>query len=134
MICQGCWQSLPKLNQDLVDVPPMQLVGYRTSHEEIRKLFHKVHLLRRPPGLPPDGPEWMRKVTNVILSSLRSHFGQRKGPAEPEEGQRGATAFTLWPNQLTKSYFQIQGEEQPHSKPSRKPRRHINGHRRLPVC
>ena len=67
MICQCQWQSLPKLNLDFADIPTMQLVGYRTSHEEIRNLFHEVHLLRRPPGQPPYRPEWIRKVTNDIL-------------------------------------------------------------------
>ena len=104
MIHQGCQQSLLKLNPEFADVATMQIVGYRTSHEEIRNLFHEVHLLRRPPGLPPYGPEWMRKVTNDILSSFRSCLGQRKGPTEPEEGQRGVTAFTPWPSQPTEPY------------------------------
>ena len=70
----------------------MELVGYRTFCEEIRNLFHEVRLLRRPPGLLSYGLEWMRKVTNDILflSSLRSCLGQRKGPTEPEQGQRGS--------------------------------------------
>ena len=74
MICWGHWQSLLKLNLDLMDIPAVQLVGYRTSHDEIRNLFHEVYLLRRPSGLPPYRPEWMRKVTNDILYSLRSHL------------------------------------------------------------
>ena len=74
MIDQGHQQSLLKLNPDFADVPAMQLVGYRTSSEEIRNLFHEVHLLRRPPGLLPYGPEQMTKVTTDILYSLRSHL------------------------------------------------------------
>ena len=67
----------------------MQLVGYRTSHEEIRNLFHEVHLLRRQPGQLPYESEGIRKVTNDILYSLRSHLEERKDCTEPEEGQRG---------------------------------------------
>ena len=86
MIHQDHWQNLLKLNPDLMDIPAVQLVGYRTSHEQIRNIFHKVYLLRRPPGLPPYGQEWMRKVANDILYSLRTHLEQRKDPIKPEGG------------------------------------------------
>ena len=116
MICWDCQQSLPKLNPDLTDIPTVQLAGYRTSHEEIRNLFHKANLLRRPPGPLPYGPEWMRKVTNDILYSLRSCLEQRKDPVKPEEGWREATSFAPWPSQQTEPYSQAQGGEWPHSK------------------
>ena len=116
MIHQGHQQNLPKLNLDLMDIPAVQLVGYRTFSEEISNLFHEVYLLRRPPGLPPYGPEQMRKVTNDILYSLRSHLEWRKDPIEPEEGQREATSFAPWPSQQTEPYFWAWGGEQPHSK------------------
>ena len=40
-----------------VDVPAIQLVGYQTSQEEIRDLFHKVYMLKRLPSPPPFGPK-----------------------------------------------------------------------------
>ena len=116
MVHWGCWQRHLKLNPDLTDIPAVQLVGYRTSHEEIRNLFNEVYLLRRPPGPPPYGPEQMRKVINDILYSLGSHLEWRKDPVEPKEGQREATSFAPWPSQQTKPYSWAQGGEQPHIK------------------
>ena len=116
VICWGCQQSLLKLIPDLADIPTMQLVGYRISHEEIRNLFHKVYLLRSLPGLPPYGLEQIGKVTNDILYSLRSHLEWRKDLIEPEEGWRKATSLALQPRQQTEPYSQAWGGEWPHSK------------------
>ena len=78
MICQGHQQSLPKLNSDFTDIPAMQLVGYRTSCEEIRNLFHEVHLLRRPPGLLPyrqNGLERLPMTSSTPEEPLRGKEG-----------------------------------------------------------
>ena len=42
----GCWCSLPRPDPE-ADLPAMKLVGYQTSHKEIRDLYHSVYLLRK---------------------------------------------------------------------------------------
>ena len=64
----GHWHGLPRLDPE-VDVSVVQLVGYRTSCEEIRGLFHKIYMLKSLPSPPPCGPKWMEKATRDILSS-----------------------------------------------------------------
>ena len=51
MVCWGC-----ALEPDLeVGQSTMDLVGYWTSHKEIRDIYQSVCLLQRPPGLPSCG-------------------------------------------------------------------------------
>ena len=69
-ICQGHQGSLPRPDSE-ADQSAMKLVGYRSSHKEIRDLYHSVYLLRRSPGPPPCGPQQRREAICDILSSLR---------------------------------------------------------------
>ena len=73
LICWGCQGSIWRPNLE-ADQSAMELVGYRTSHKEIRDIYHSVYLLRRSPGLPPCGSQWQREVICNILSFLRSQL------------------------------------------------------------
>ena len=78
MICWSCWHGLLKLDPQ-VDVSAFWLVGPQTSKEEFRDLYYQVYKLRRLPGSPPWGLEWMEKMVTEIVSSLKEHLGQKEG-------------------------------------------------------
>ena len=69
----GCQGSLPRPGPE-GDQSAMKLMGYWSSHKEIRDLYHSVHLLRRSPGSPPCRPQQRREAICDILSSLRNHL------------------------------------------------------------
>ena len=78
MICWGCWHGLPKLDPQ-VDISAIQLVEPQTSKEEFRDLYYQVYNLRRLPGSPPWGLEWIGKMATEIVSSLKDCLGQKEG-------------------------------------------------------
>ena len=78
MICQGHWHSLLKFDPKL-DISTVWLVGPQTSKEEFRDLNYQMYKLRRLPGSPPWGLEWMEKLATKIVSSLKEHLGQKEG-------------------------------------------------------
>ena len=70
----------------------MELVGYRTSHKEIKDIYQSVYLLWRPTGLPCCGDQLRRRTIWDILSSLKDWLHRCRYPAaagedpEPQEG------------------------------------------------
>ena len=85
----GCQGSLPRPDSE-ADQSAIKLVGYQTSHKEIRDLYHSVYLLRRSPGPLPCGPQQRREPIWDILSSLRNHLHQWVYPIATEEDTQGA--------------------------------------------
>ena len=67
-----CWQNLPQLNLE-VGIPTVQLVGLKTSKEELQGLYLKVYKLHRLPGSLPGEPA----LPEEVLSSLKDHQEQR---------------------------------------------------------
>ena len=67
----------------------MKLVGYQTSHKEIKDLYHSVYLLRRSPGPPPCGPQQRREAIHDILSSLSNQLHQWVYPVAAKEDTWG---------------------------------------------
>ena len=47
------------------DIPAIKLVGYWTSHKEIRDLYHSVYLLRRSSSPPPCGTQWRERQSKT---------------------------------------------------------------------
>ena len=56
------------------DQSAMELVGYHTSHKEIRDIYQSVYLLQRAPGLPPCKTQPRRKAIQDILSFLKGQL------------------------------------------------------------
>ena len=83
----------------------MKLLGYQTSHKEIRDLYHSVYLLRRSPGPLPCGPQKRREAIWDILSSLRSCLHQWVYPVTAKEDTQGA---------VNESQSRPMGREDPH--------------------
>ena len=78
MIHCGCWHGLLKLDLQ-ADISAVWLVGPQTSKEEFTALYYEVYKLRRLPGSPPCGLEWMEELATKIVSSLKDHLGQKEG-------------------------------------------------------
>ena len=60
-VCQGCQEGLPKLDPE-ADLSAVQLVGPKTTKEEILPLYQEVYKQQRLPGSPPVGSELMKEV------------------------------------------------------------------------
>ena len=103
-ICWGNWGSLPRPDSE-VDQSTIKLVWYRTSHKEIRDLYHSVYLMRRSPGTLPCRPQQRRKAVQDILSSLTNHLHRRVYPITTEEDTREA---------VSKSQPRSRGRGDPH--------------------
>ena len=82
-ICQGHWRGTPGLDPK-VDVPTIQLMGYKTSQGEIRGLYNEVYQLKRLPSPPPCGPKQVQELAWDILSSMEEYLQQREGATVPE--------------------------------------------------
>ena len=63
IVCQGCQQGLPKLDPE-ADLSAVQLVGPKTTKEEITSLYLKVYKQQRLPGSPPGEPELIEEVVS----------------------------------------------------------------------
>ena len=96
------------------DITTIQLVGYQTSHKEIRNLYHDVYLLRRSPSSLPCRPQQRKEAIQDILSSLRSHLHRQGGTAMLEEDQWGAAGTTSWPLCQLKSQYGSRRREDLH--------------------
>ena len=109
----GCQQSLPRLDPE-ADNPTIKLVGYQTSHKEIRDLYHNVYLLRRSPGPLPCRPQQREEAIQDILSPLRSCLHQWGCTAMPEEDLQGAAGANPLPVCQWESQFRSRKREDPH--------------------
>ena len=111
-IQQGHQQSLPRPDPEM-DLPAMKLVGYWTSHKEIRDLYHSIYLLRRSPGPLPCGPQQRKEAIWNILSSLRNCLHRWVYPTASKEDARGSA---------TESWSRSRRREDPHEGALQEPR------------
>ena len=88
-IQQGHQQSLPRLDPE-ADVLAIKLVGYWTSCQEIRDLYHSVYLLGRLPAPLPCWQQWREEAIWDILSSLKDCLHRWGYTAAPEEDAQGS--------------------------------------------
>ena len=76
-----CWQSYPGWDTK-AEVPAIQLVGFKTTRDEIWELYNDVYQLRRSPGPPPYSPECTEELVQEIYTSLKEQLQQRWGSAQ----------------------------------------------------
>ena len=81
---RGHAQSLGEQGVDL-ETPPAELVGYKTTLEEIFSLYQEVYQLKRTPGSVPGSPEVVEQTCQEILDLLRECLHCRWGSTQPEE-------------------------------------------------
>ena len=85
------WRGCPQLasEQDASQkTPAVDLVGYKTTQEEIFNLYQEVYQLKRTPGPVPGNPEVAEKICQEILDSLEEHLQCRQGTSYLEETSR----------------------------------------------
>ena len=71
---------MPKWDASL-EVPTVDLVGYKTSGEETFTLYQEIYQLKRAPGAIPGDPEETERTHLEILDSLKEHLWHRSYPA-----------------------------------------------------
>ena len=81
MVCQGHQQGLPKLDPE-ADLSAIQLVGPKTTKEEILSLYPEVYKQQRLPGSLPRE----EVLTEEVVSTFEGCQGQK------EERTPGVTA------------------------------------------
>ena len=88
-ICWSHWPSVPRANAE-AEVPAIQMVGFRTTREEIQGIYNEMYQLKRLLGPPPYGPEQMEALDREICNSLEEQM-QCKGRVLPgqKRNQRG---------------------------------------------
>ena len=92
-----CQRPVPRADAE-AEVSAIQMVGFRTSREEIGEIYNDVYQLKRLPGPPPYGLGWMEALDQEICASLEEQTWQRQGTARPEEDLEGATTGILQPS------------------------------------
>ena len=65
-----------------VEVPAIQLVGFKTTRDKIQELYNDVYQLRRSPDPPTYGLECTEELVQEILTSLKEWLWQRWGSAQ----------------------------------------------------
>ena len=90
MVCQGHQQELSKLDPEAY-VSAVQLVGPKTSKEEIQFLYLEVYKQWRLLGSPPREPELMEEV----VSSFEDCQGQKQKEASEMAVHQNPTQMPL---------------------------------------
>ena len=98
----GCQRLVPRADAE-AEVPAIQMVGFRTTKEEIQEIYNEVYQQRRLPGSPLYGPEWMEALDQEICASLEEWMQWMWGTTRPEEELEGNTTSILWSSCQTKS-------------------------------
>ena len=78
---------MPKWDPSM-ETPTVNLIGYKTSQEEIFTLYQEVYQLKRAPGMVLCDLEMEEENHWEILDSLKEHLQCRWGSALPEEEPR----------------------------------------------
>ena len=97
----GHQQPSPKWDVN-ADVPTINLMGYKTTQEEIWRLHNEVYQLKRAPGAEPCNVETAETSARKILNSVKEHLNHMWGPTQSTEvpGQR-STSTPLLPHSLS---------------------------------
>ena len=93
-ICHGCQQSYPGLDTK-AEVPAIQLVGFKTTRDEIWELYNNVYQLKRSPGPLTYGLEQTKEWVQEILTSLKEWLWQRWGSTQQKEEPEWGLTSTL---------------------------------------
>ena len=95
---RGQQQSMPKCDASM-EASTVDLVGYKTSREEIFTLYQEVYQVKRAPGAVPGHPEEDEKTCQEILDLLKVSLWHRQGPTQSEEELRQRSMGTKRPVQ-----------------------------------
>ena len=99
-IWQGHQQSMPKWDAS-VEVPTIDLVGYKTTQEEDYSIIPWGLPIEKGPQTVPGDPKVAEEILQETLNSLKECLQCRWGstqPEEPEQGSAGAPRSDPWSN------------------------------------
>ena len=57
-----------------VEAPTVNVIGYKTTIEEIIGLYHEVYQLKRAPRTVPGDVKMAEEIHQEILNSLKEHL------------------------------------------------------------
>ena len=97
----------PGLNTKL-EVPTIQLVGFKTMRDEIWELYNGIYQLKRSPGPLPYSWEWTEELVQNICTSLKECLQCRQGSTQPKEGPEWGPTSTV---SLTIEQSSLRGHE-----------------------
>ena len=96
-ICWGWQQPLP--GSDLsAEQYTIELIGPRSTQEEIRGVYNDMYQLWRSPSKSPCNAEMEESICQEILDSVRECLQHRQDQAQPEERPRWSPASTSKPD------------------------------------
>ena len=79
--CQSCVRE-PNFEEDQ---SVLHLIGYHTSHKELRDVYHSIYSLNRAPGFPSCGKVKRMRAIQEILSLLQERLQRQTPSAEAED-------------------------------------------------
>ena len=78
-----------------VEVPAIQLVGFKTTRDEIQELYNDVYQLKRLPGPLLYGLESTEELVQEVHTSLKEWLQQRWGSTQPKKEPEWGVTSTL---------------------------------------
>ena len=78
---------MPKWDTSM-EAPAIDLIGYKTTQEEIFALYHEVHQLKRAPRTVPGDPKVAEEIHQEILNSLKEHLQCRQHSTQLDEPEQ----------------------------------------------
>ena len=66
-----------------METPTIDLIGYKTTREDIFTLYQEVYWLKRAPGMVPCDPETEEEIYQEILDLLQECLWHRQGSTPP---------------------------------------------------
>ena len=94
-ICWGHQQPSPK-QEVSADVPAITLMGYKTTWEEIWRVYNEVYQLKIGPEAEPCEVEIAGNIYQEILHSIKECLHCRWGPAQWMEAPGQRSTSTPW--------------------------------------
>ena len=91
-----------------MEAPAVDLVGYKTTREEIITLYQGVCQLKMAPGAVPGDPEEAEKTYQEILDMLKEHLQHRWASTQPEEELRWRSTGTQTSRMTAQAEFHDQ--------------------------
>ena len=84
MCCRGCQSCVREPNSE-EDQSALRLIGYHTSHKELRDVYYSVYSLNRVPGFPSCGEVKRMRAIQEILSLLQERLQKQTPSTEAKD-------------------------------------------------
>ena len=65
-----------------MEAPTVELMGFKTSQEEIQRVYNELYQLKRAPGVEPCDVEMVKNILQEMLDSVKEHLCCRQDHAQ----------------------------------------------------